>query len=183
MLLVPPRLWVASTAMTRPAPLLVVALLVAVLAALAAAADAPSASHSAVKNSKNSMHKSASRSSSDKDETKGAGKSSSSSSSSTASGSKSTSSSSSKGAAGGGGGVGVNDSSNQNFTLDALPKTWQAGQKGTNQCNQWGKGSQDSLCQNAFINSLDDFCLWAPPEVGPIGETERIEVAWCMKPG
>ncbi|THH03063.1 hypothetical protein EW145_g6560 [Phellinidium pouzarii] len=36
------------------------------------------------------------------------------------------------------------------------------------------------------VNSVDDFCLYAPPEPGPsstIGETERIEVAWCMKSG
>ena len=33
---------------------------------------------------------------------------------------------------------------------------------------------------------MDDFCLFAPPEPGvlsTIGETERIEVAWCIKPG
>lgn len=36
------------------------------------------------------------------------------------------------------------------------------------------------------VNSVDDFCLFAPPEPGPgstIGNTERIEVAWCIKPG
>lgn len=26
-------------------------------------------------------------------------------------------------------------------------------------------------------------CLWAPPTPGPIGNTERIEVAWCIKDG
>ena len=39
------------------------------------------------------------------------------------------------------------------------------------------------MCQTAWINGVDDFCLWAPPQVGPIGETERIEVAWCTKTG
>jgi hypothetical protein len=42
------------------------------------------------------------------------------------------------------------------------------------------------MCQNAYINGVDDFCLWAPPTPGPgsgIGSTERIEVAWCTKSG
>ena len=36
------------------------------------------------------------------------------------------------------------------------------------------------------VNSVDDFCVFAPPEPGTdsvIGNTERIEVAWCIKPG
>ena len=36
------------------------------------------------------------------------------------------------------------------------------------------------------VNSVDDFCFFAPPEPGPgsvIGNTERIEVAWCIKDG
>lgn len=36
------------------------------------------------------------------------------------------------------------------------------------------------------VNSVDDFCVYAPPEPGPasaIGNTERIEVSWCIKPG
>ncbi|KAJ3486212.1 hypothetical protein NLI96_g4398 [Meripilus lineatus] len=64
------------------------------------------------------------------------------------------------------------------------PKQSQQGQQGTNQC---GTGSsQNSTCQNAYLNSVDDFCLFAPPEPGPnsiIGETERIEVSWCLKSG
>ena len=32
-------------------------------------------------------------------------------------------------------------------------------------------------------SSASDFCLWAPPEVGTIGDTEREEVAWCTKSG
>jgi hypothetical protein len=30
---------------------------------------------------------------------------------------------------------------------------------------------------------VDDFCLWAPPSPGTIGDTEREEVAWCTKSG
>lgn len=36
------------------------------------------------------------------------------------------------------------------------------------------------------VNSLDDWCIFAPPQPGPdmtIGNTERIEVAWCTKDG
>ncbi|GLB42168.1 putative carbohydrate-binding module family 13 protein [Lyophyllum shimeji] len=34
------------------------------------------------------------------------------------------------------------------------------------------------------VNSVTDWCIWAPPEPGSgsvIGNTERIEVAWCIK--
>ncbi|KAJ6567382.1 hypothetical protein DFH09DRAFT_1471582 [Mycena vulgaris] len=64
------------------------------------------------------------------------------------------------------------------------PPTTEEGQTGTNQC---GTGlNQTSSCQNAYMNGLDDWCLWAPPTPGPqstIGNTERIEVAWCLKNG
>ncbi|KAI0337212.1 hypothetical protein BDW22DRAFT_1433510 [Trametopsis cervina] len=70
------------------------------------------------------------------------------------------------------------------YTPDNIPKKTQEGQTGTNQC---GSGSsQDSSCQNAYINSVDDFCLFAPPKSGhdsSIGNTERIEVSWCTKSG
>ncbi|TDL17258.1 hypothetical protein BD410DRAFT_581157 [Rickenella mellea] len=64
------------------------------------------------------------------------------------------------------------------------PAQTEQGQAGTNKCG--GGSDQNSMCQNAYINSVDDFCLWAPPSPGPdstIGETEREEVAWCMKSG
>jgi len=56
-------------------------------------------------------------------------------------------------------------------------------QSGYNRCNSTTE-NQKSMCQTAIINSIDDFCLWAPPS-GPttIGETEHEEVAWCTKPG
>jgi hypothetical protein len=56
-------------------------------------------------------------------------------------------------------------------------------QFGYNQCNSTTEG-QKSLCQTSFLNSLDDFCLWAPPEPNSlIADTEGEEVAWCTKPG
>ncbi|KZT36170.1 hypothetical protein SISSUDRAFT_1050296 [Sistotremastrum suecicum HHB10207 ss-3] len=62
------------------------------------------------------------------------------------------------------------------------PKQSEQGQTGTNQCG--GGSSQTSNCQNVFINSVEDFCLYAPPDPdGTIGDTERIEVSWCMKSG
>ncbi|TFK32336.1 hypothetical protein BDQ12DRAFT_692635 [Crucibulum laeve] len=65
-----------------------------------------------------------------------------------------------------------------------VPPTTEEGQAGTNQC---GTGlNQTSNCQNAYINSVTDWCIWGPPQPGPgsvIGNTERIEVAWCTKNG
>ncbi|GHJ88534.1 hypothetical protein NliqN6_4936 [Naganishia liquefaciens] len=70
---------------------------------------------------------------------------------------------------------------------DNLPAITEDGQYGTNQC---GTGSsQDSKCQNAYINGVDDFCLFAPPEnTSPygdssLGNTEREVVSWCLKSG
>ncbi|KAF5368855.1 hypothetical protein D9758_002850 [Tetrapyrgos nigripes] len=56
-------------------------------------------------------------------------------------------------------------------------------QSGYNICNSTTEG-QTSMCQTAFVNHLDDFCLWAPPKpASTIGDTEGEEVAWCTKPG
>jgi len=56
-------------------------------------------------------------------------------------------------------------------------------QFGYNRCNSTTE-NQQSLCQTAIINSIDDFCLWAPPTANStIGDTEGEEVAWCTKPG
>ncbi|KIY73299.1 hypothetical protein CYLTODRAFT_428616 [Cylindrobasidium torrendii FP15055 ss-10] len=70
------------------------------------------------------------------------------------------------------------------YLPDTAPDHTEEGQTGTNKCGT--NSSQSSMCQNAYINGVDDFCLWAPPEAGAdsaIGNTERIEVAWCMKSG
>ncbi|GAA5899401.1 hypothetical protein JCM6882_009108 [Rhodosporidiobolus microsporus] len=56
-------------------------------------------------------------------------------------------------------------------------------QYGYNLCNSTTQG-QDSNCQTAIINSIDDFCLWAPPEYGEeVGNIEGEMVAWCTKEG
>ncbi|KZT57893.1 hypothetical protein CALCODRAFT_495529 [Calocera cornea HHB12733] len=65
------------------------------------------------------------------------------------------------------------------------PDQSQVGQLGTNQCGT--TNSQGSLCQNVYINGLDDFCLFAPPYTdgtnSTIGNTEEEEVSWCMRTG
>ncbi|CAE7203554.1 unnamed protein product [Rhizoctonia solani] len=56
-------------------------------------------------------------------------------------------------------------------------------QYGYNLCNSTTEG-QTSLCQTAMVNSIDDFCLWGPPEPNSlIGNVEGESVAWCTKPG
>ncbi|KAF7354879.1 hypothetical protein MSAN_01402400 [Mycena sanguinolenta] len=65
-----------------------------------------------------------------------------------------------------------------------VPAQTEDGQSGTNQCGT--ALNQSSLCQTVYMNSLTDWCFWAPPEPGPnsnIGDTEQIEVAWCTKNG
>ncbi|KAJ1304257.1 hypothetical protein OPQ81_005418 [Rhizoctonia solani] len=75
------------------------------------------------------------------------------------------------------------------FQYTALPykADTDTGERGTqfgyNICNSTTEG-QTSLCQTAMINSIDDFCLWGPPEPNSlIGDTEGEAVAWCTKPG
>ncbi|KAG8723506.1 hypothetical protein FRC09_003065 [Ceratobasidium sp. 395] len=56
-------------------------------------------------------------------------------------------------------------------------------QFGFNICNSTTE-NQQSNCQTAFVNSLDDFCLWAPATANSsIADTEAAEVAWCSKKG
>ncbi|UZJ54246.1 hypothetical protein CBS101457_003566 [Exobasidium rhododendri] len=51
-------------------------------------------------------------------------------------------------------------------------------QSGWNQCVQ-NKWNQKSQCQTAWINSINDWCIWGPPDGGEIGSTERVAVAYC----
>ncbi|KAF8182062.1 hypothetical protein BJ912DRAFT_1032780, partial [Pholiota molesta] len=80
--------------------------------------------------------------------------------------------------------VTIHEHQNHCSTLPGnAPAKSENGQSGTNQCGT--ESHQDSQCQNAFMNSLDDFCLFGPPNPGPgslLGK-RRIEVAWCTKAG
>lgn len=73
------------------------------------------------------------------------------------------------------------------YALDDLPQQYMGAnripgggeaQSGWNQCakDSW---NQKSLCQTAYINDLQDWCIWGPPEGGDIGSTERVAVAYC----
>jgi len=71
---------------------------------------------------------------------------------------------------------------NVGYAATAPPNKSENGQFGTNNCGT--TSSQSSNCQTAWINDVDDFCLWAPPNPnGNIGDTEEEEVAWCTKSG
>jgi hypothetical protein len=62
-----------------------------------------------------------------------------------------------------------------------LPKTSEQGQSGTNDC---GTGSsQTSQCQNFYLNNINDWCVWGPPNGGTVSDNERVEVSWCTQPG
>ncbi|KAF8903752.1 hypothetical protein CPB84DRAFT_727292 [Gymnopilus junonius] len=75
----------------------------------------------------------------------------------------------------------INQVWNTGYSINGLPGQSQNGQYGYNNC---GSGSsQSSNCQTLWINSASDFCLWAPPYEGSIGDTERVQVSWCTKSG
>ncbi|GJE85190.1 hypothetical protein PsYK624_012680 [Phanerochaete sordida] len=70
------------------------------------------------------------------------------------------------------------------YAPSSLPDQTEEGQSGTNKCGT--SNHQDSMCQNVYMNGVDDFCFYAPPQPGAnatIGDTERIEVSWCLKDG
>ncbi|PWN88535.1 hypothetical protein FA10DRAFT_268718 [Acaromyces ingoldii] len=74
------------------------------------------------------------------------------------------------------------------YALEDLPDQYMGGsnrvpnqtetQSGWNRCarNKW---NQQSKCQTAWLNSLEDWCIWGPPDGGDIGSTERVAVAYC----
>ncbi|KDR67410.1 hypothetical protein GALMADRAFT_232077 [Galerina marginata CBS 339.88] len=69
------------------------------------------------------------------------------------------------------------------YQADVDPTGIRGPQAGYNICNSTTEGP-NSLCQTAFINSLDDFCIWAPPTPGQtVGQIEGEMVAWCTRPG
>jgi len=70
------------------------------------------------------------------------------------------------------------------YSPSNLPDTSQTGQSGTNACGT--ASNQTSECQNLYINSVDDFCVWGPPSgksdegdgTAKIGNVEQIVVRW-----
>jgi hypothetical protein len=70
---------------------------------------------------------------------------------------------------------------NVGYLSNNLPQQSQDGQTGYNNC---GTGSSpSSMCQTLWLNSVDDFCVWGPPTVNPVGNAEREMVAYCSKSG
>ncbi|PWN36029.1 uncharacterized protein FA14DRAFT_160935 [Meira miltonrushii] len=61
----------------------------------------------------------------------------------------------------------------------------QHGQFGYNDCQKrYGASTPTGHCQNIFINSIKDFCLYAPHKYGPtIGESEARTISYCLKSG
>ncbi|KAG0152574.1 hypothetical protein CROQUDRAFT_85697 [Cronartium quercuum f. sp. fusiforme G11] len=55
------------------------------------------------------------------------------------------------------------------------------GQFGYNQCGT--KAKPTSKCQNAFIKSATDFCMFAPPTRQTVGQAERVSVSYCSNDG
>ena len=76
----------------------------------------------------------------------------------------------------------VNGQYTATYDANNLPQSSEQGQYGTNACGT--ASSQTSNCQNAYINSVNDFCLWGPPETtsnegdgtSKIGNVEQIVV-------
>ncbi|CAG7848974.1 SubName: Full=Uncharacterized protein {ECO:0000313/EMBL:CCA67412.1} [Serendipita indica DSM 11827] len=66
------------------------------------------------------------------------------------------------------------------YMASALPQKSQNGQSGQNNC---GTGAAKDNCQTLWINSMDDFCLWGPPNKANVGDAERDMVTYCTKPG
>ncbi|WVQ94305.1 hypothetical protein IAU59_001384 [Kwoniella sp. CBS 9459] len=75
------------------------------------------------------------------------------------------------------------------YQVGSLPQSSEEGQSGYNACGT--TSSQDSMCQNVFVNAVDDFCLWGPPSTtsnegdgtSKIGNVEQIVVSYCLKDG
>ncbi|KAH9815553.1 hypothetical protein DFH28DRAFT_892738 [Melampsora americana] len=61
------------------------------------------------------------------------------------------------------------------------PHKSEEGQSGYNDCGS--VDSPNSQCQNAWINSIEDFCLFSSPTHADVGDSERVAVAYCTRPG
>ncbi|KAF9231314.1 hypothetical protein BU15DRAFT_90949 [Melanogaster broomeanus] len=54
-------------------------------------------------------------------------------------------------------------------------------EQGQSEHNQCGNGyNQTPECQNTYLNTVQEFCLWTPARHGP---NSQVEVAWCMASG
>ncbi|WFD30361.1 hypothetical protein MSPP1_001379 [Malassezia sp. CBS 17886] len=70
------------------------------------------------------------------------------------------------------------------FDVGDLPDTWEDDQAGSNQCEKWGDSSKKSMCQNVFLNSARDFCLWAPSKgQHTVGAQEEKMISYCLRSG
>ncbi|KZV83512.1 hypothetical protein EXIGLDRAFT_683698 [Exidia glandulosa HHB12029] len=73
------------------------------------------------------------------------------------------------------------------FPFDAIPfkadttNGVRGPQSGFNLCNSTTQGQQ-SLCQTLVVNSLEDFCIYAPPTFKKVDDAEEEVVAWCTQP-
>ncbi|KZV85082.1 hypothetical protein EXIGLDRAFT_654400 [Exidia glandulosa HHB12029] len=71
------------------------------------------------------------------------------------------------------------------YQSDTSPEQgdWRGPQSGYNQCNATTEG-QNSMCQTLIVNSIEDFCVWGPPNPNTlVGDAEGEMVIWCTKPG
>jgi len=75
----------------------------------------------------------------------------------------------------------INNAWNVGYMYNQLPQTSQIDQFGINNCGT--TSSQDSKCQTSWINSAQDFCLFAPAFHGTVGDEERRAVSYCTKSG
>lgn len=66
-------------------------------------------------------------------------------------------------------------------SANGLPDKTENGQTGTNKCGT--ESSQTSQCQNVYVDSIDDFCVFGPPNGGEVAANEAVEVSYCTKAG
>ncbi|SGZ28376.1 BQ5605_C027g10324 [Microbotryum silenes-dioicae] len=62
------------------------------------------------------------------------------------------------------------------------PVRTEPGQIGYNDCYR-RKDSPSAKCQTLYINSLTDFCLWAPQKKSSVGNAEATVVSYCTAAG
>lgn len=69
----------------------------------------------------------------------------------------------------------------QNFPVGVLA-TGTMGPNNPPQATAPTSVNQTSMARLLTVNSIDDFCVFAPPTPQAISDSETIEVAWCTKP-